>query len=37
VRAISQAGARYPKPEGIPPEWAIDFVVLVDTDRNRWW
>jgi hypothetical protein len=37
VRAISQAGARYPKPEGIPPEWAIGFVVLVDTDRNRWW
>jgi hypothetical protein len=37
VRAISQAGARYPKPEGIPPKWTIGFVVVVDTDRNRWW
>jgi TPR repeat protein len=37
VRAISQAGARYRKPEGIPASWTIPFVVLVDTDKNRWW
>jgi TPR repeat protein len=37
VRAISLAGARYRKPEGIPLDWTIPFVVVVDTDKNRWW
>lgn len=37
VRAISLAGARYRKPEGIPAAWTIPFVVVVDTDKNRWW
>jgi hypothetical protein len=35
--AISLAGARYPKPKGIPPEWKIGFVLNVDTDKSRWW
>jgi hypothetical protein len=37
VRAISQAGTRYFKPAGIPPSWTIPFVVIVDTDKSRWW
>jgi hypothetical protein len=37
TRAISMAGARYRKPEGIPPSWAVPFVLIVDTDKSRWW
>jgi hypothetical protein len=37
VRAISQAGTRYHQPEGIPPAWTIPLVVLVDTNKSRWW
>jgi hypothetical protein len=36
-RAISMAGARYHKPQGISPSWKIPFVVVVDTDKSRWW
>jgi hypothetical protein len=37
TRAISMAGARYRKPEGIPPSWAVPFVLVIDTDKSRWW
>jgi hypothetical protein len=36
-RAISMAGARYHKPEGISPSWKIPFDVVIDTDKSRWW
>ena len=37
VRAISLAGARYPQPKGIPPEWKVSYELVVDTDKNHWW
>lgn len=37
TRALHFAGARYRKPPDIDPAWKIGFVVLVDTDRSRWW
>lgn len=36
-QAISLAGARYRKPEGIPPDWKISFDLVIDTDKARWW
>jgi hypothetical protein len=37
TRAISMAGARYRKPGGISPEWKVPFVLVIDTDKSRWW
>jgi hypothetical protein len=36
-RAISHAGVRYSQPQGMSPEWTVGFVLVVDTDKNRWW
>jgi hypothetical protein len=36
-RALHFAGARYARPDGIDPAWKISFVLVVDTDKNRWW
>jgi hypothetical protein len=36
-RALHYAGARYARPDGIDPAWKVPFVVVVDTDRSRWW
>lgn len=35
--ALHYAGARYARPAGIDPAWTIPFVVVVDTDKSRWW
>jgi hypothetical protein len=37
VHAISLAGARYRKPDGIDPAWQIPFVLDIDTAKSRWW
>lgn len=37
AKAESLAGARYRKPAGIDPAWVIPFVLVVDTEKGKWW